>query len=207
MTFILILITALVILAILLAKVIFPFLEGLRGPKKYIYKQQVKNTKSNTPIDEDFEILKVKGSQFEEFIAKKIKQNKYFKILDWRSDKYVEGIYAESNKNPDLEIQFSLNNIVSKFAIECKYHSKIHNDIIIAPQYKIDNYKKYAIDKKINVFIALGLAGDACQPSELYIIPLKNINSERISYSNLQKFRKYKTDSSFFFDEKSLQLK
>jgi|GEM_PF-7034281 hypothetical protein len=201
MTFVLVLITILVIVAWLLNTAIFPLLEGLRGPKKSSYT----NTKNYSKREN--ELFKIKGEQFEAFIAKKINQNRYLKILDWRSDKFIEGVYAESNKNPDLEIQFSFNSTCLKFSLECKYHSKIHTDIIIAPQHKIENYKKYSQEKKTDVFIVLGLAGEASSPNELYIIPLKYIKSEKIPYSDLQKFRKHRVESNFFFDEKLLMLK
>ncbi len=47
----------------------------------------------------------LKGHAFEEFMAKKINQNKGYVLKEWRGDKYANGTYAESNLYPDLEFE------------------------------------------------------------------------------------------------------
>ncbi len=42
-----------------------------------------------------------KGEEFEKFIVKKFNKE-YFTLKEWTSDKYIDGIYAESTRNPDI---------------------------------------------------------------------------------------------------------
>ena len=193
------------IVAILIAAVIFtyfinPFREG------YSPKQKLNNAFGNYNKAEKESELKEKGDEFEKFTVTKF-DNRYFKILDWRGDKFVDGVYAESSKNPDLEIEFSHKNISKKFAVECKYRSKIYDEVIITKQHKIDGYKNYSAKNKIPVFIVLGLGGKPSNPLECYIIPIKKVYNEKMPYTSLQKYRKHATNNNFFFDADSLNLK
>jgi uncharacterized tellurite resistance protein B-like protein len=45
-----------------------------------------------------------KGARFEKYVVHKFNL-KYCKIKDWRGDKFAYGIYAESTKYPDIEIE------------------------------------------------------------------------------------------------------
>ena len=65
---------------------------------------------------------KQKGDDFEKYIVQKFSIS-YFTILEWTGDKYVQGMYAKSNMNPDLTLRFKMKNIEKDFAVECKYRS------------------------------------------------------------------------------------
>ncbi len=189
--------------------VIRPFQEGLKREGNNEYKKiNSKNRINHYQPKETQDIQsKKKGDDFEGFIAKKIDQNKCFKIQEWRSDKYINGIYAKANHYPDFEIEFSMNNISRKFAIECKYRSANRGDIQIAKFQNIKNYHDYSNEKNIPVFIVLGLSGVASNPNEFYIISLDNIVSEIMDYNYLQKFRKFDIENGFYFDHILYQLK
>lgn len=144
---------------------------------------------------------KIKGRKFEEFIVTKF-DKKYFELIDWRSDKFKDGIYPKSSKYPDLEYKYSDFKNSKKFAVECKYRSKKYDEVIIAELDKIKEYKRYSDENKIPVFIVLGLAGEPSNPEECYIIPLGKMYKESMKYTDLEKFRKNfnYVDSHFFFN-------
>ena len=201
----------------LIAIVIILFLYGLYKILKLLIRKPSSETsrqtsafshqsKSKVYSENKSDNFKQKGDDFEKFIAKKF-DKRYFKILDWRGDKFSEGVYPISNKYPDLKIKFTMSNLSSTFAVECKFRSNKYNDVLIAEQHKINNYKRYSFDEDIPVFIVLGLKGAPSAPAECYIIPLKNVTSGTISYSDLQKFRRYNIDKDFYFDIKTLHLK
>ena len=39
-----------------------------------------------------------------------------------------------------------------------------------------ERYKEFSKNRNISVFLFLGAGGDACQPKELYVIPLNTIH-------------------------------
>ena len=148
--------------------------------------------------------LKEMGDEFERFTVTKF-DTKYFKIIDWRSDKSINGIYPESNKNPDLEIEFSHNGISRRFSVECKYRTKVYDEILIAKPHKIIHYKNYSKNNKIPVFIFLGLGGVPSNPDECYIIPINKLHKETMHYNNLKQYKKYGS-GNFFFNTTLLSL-
>ena len=187
------------ILAVIFTYFINPFREGYRLKEK-----ANSSTYTNNNINREDE-LKEKGDEFEKFTVTKF-DSKYFKILDWRSDKYVDGVYAESSKNPDLEIEYSHKETSKRFAVECKYRSKIYEDVLISKQHKIEHYKNYSKKNRIPVFIVLGMGGDPSSPSECYVIPINKVYKEIIPYKSLQQYRKFGVNSNFFFNTTLLSL-
>jgi len=144
------------------------------------------------------EEAKEKGDKFEEYIVKKLDKN--FSLKEWRSDKYIDGIYAESNLNPDLEYEFKMNDFRTTFALECKFRQSTYNGLIeLAKERQIKHYKQYEMERIIPVYIVLGLGGSPTKPSELYLIPLKQLSNNYISYDSLANFKK-ETHGSFYFD-------
>jgi len=102
------------------------------------------------PLNFDEENRK-KGNDFEKFVVQKF-DRKYFALQEWRSDKYVNGIYAASNQLPDLEINFRKGNINDSFAVECKWRKGYYdNSIKWAEYYQLSNYKNYAKRLQIQV--------------------------------------------------------
>jgi len=157
----------------------------------------------------DFDENKAKGDAFERFVVKNF-DKKYFTLQEWRSDKYVEGIYAVSNHFPDLEVIFNLKSkgIRESFAIECKWRKSYYQESIEwAKDYQLKNYKDYAEKLKIPVFVVIGVGGEAEKPEELFIVPLQKMKSNIISKSELAHYKKHHTDARFFwdFDKNELQ--
>lgn len=181
-------------------KIINPFRDGLHGnnrtSKRRFYKYDSNNKDAN----------KEKGDIFEKFIVQKFDKN-FFTILEWRSDKYIDGQYAISNKLPDLEFQFITKGYQSRFAIECKYRKRyMNNQIEIARDYQINNYRKFETERKIPVYIVLGLGGKPSKPDELFLIPIKYINSNIIYYKDIIPYKR-NVDTQFYFDRYDELLK
>lgn len=167
-----------------------PFLDGYNN--KTSKPSSKKRNNSN-------EISKKKGDKFEQYIVKKFDKG-FFKMKEWRGDKYIDGLYAESNMNPDLEYEFILNSFSSKFALECKFRQNLYNrEVELAKERQIQIYKKFELERQIPVYIALGLGGNPEKPAELFLIPLKCLSTNKISYESLLKFKK-ETDGHFYFN-------
>ena len=91
------------------------------------------------------------GFEFEKYVVKKFNK-KYFSLKEWRGDKYEAGIYAESSKNPDFEIEL-LGKTSWRFAVECKWRRtfvkrEVDEGIDWANEEQIQNYRRFSADKR-----------------------------------------------------------
>ena len=146
-------------------------------------------------IDEE---NKKKGEDFEKFVVKKFDQ-KYFNIKEWASDKYVDGIYAESNQNPDLRLEFNHKQTKEEFSVECKYRSSLYNGMLeFAYPDQFKRYQQYEKSQKIPVFIVVGIGGEPTAPAELYVIPLRLMDSHKVQKEDLKEYAK-DVDANFFY--------
>lgn len=174
---------------------------------KRTQQQPAMQTEKREPSD-NFDENKAKGDAFEKFVVLHFDTG-YFTLKEWRSDKQVKGIYAVSNHFPDLEVEFMMRrkNITDRFAIECKYRSNYYKDgIILAKDFQLSNYKKYAAEIQIPVFIVLGLGGTADAPAEIFIVPLAEVKSTMLSKDFLVKYKRDK-DRMFYWDTDNKLLK
>jgi hypothetical protein len=151
------------------------------------------------------EKAKEKGFLFEQFIAEKFDQ-KYFKVLNWRSDKIAKGVYPESNMHPDLEVKFTYYDTVALMAIECKFRQAAVSGMVdLAGKDQLERYRKFQNEKKIPVYIALGFGGEPNQPENLFLLPLKNIETNKISIEDLKNYSR-KVNGNFFYDRHTRRL-
>ncbi len=158
------------------------------------------NLKVDT-IDKNVE----KGRLFENYITAKF--HEVFKLKEWRGDKIHEGRYAHNNMYPDMEWELILPNVYGKFAVECKYRSQyINNSVDIAKEYQLNNYRNYSKENKIPVFIILGVGGLPDNPSEIFIIPLSEIQSPILYKGQLARFRKAKVTGTFGYNVYTKEL-
>lgn len=162
-------------------------------------------TKQPTLQEDDAE---KKGREFTKAVIAKF-DKKYFKLKEWRSDKYENGVYPEANMYPDLEFEFSLRGTKSRFAIECKWRKNYYkNGIEWAKEYQFKNYKKFKTEKNIPVFVAIGVGGTPEKPEDVYIVPLSTIENIFILQTELKKYQKADfQDKNFFYDSKTEMLK
>ena len=84
-----------------------------------------KASRALSGVKPEVEIIDYKaknGLLFEQLIASFLKDKKRFSLLSWTGDKYIDGIYDQTNKDPDLHIQQIINNQTIDYYIECKWH-------------------------------------------------------------------------------------
>ena len=138
-----------------------------------------------------------KGMAFEKYVVKRFaEQKKNFTLMEWRSDKFHEGIFPESNRHPDLVYRFRMHNFVRTFSVECKYRSRANKGLI-----SLMNEEKYRIYEAFHknnmpVYIALGLGGTPRHPAQLYVIPFQDVRLEM----SPRELRQYWDRRTFFYD-------
>lgn len=154
---------------------------------------------------------KEKGDAFENYIIGKF-DRKFFKLKDMRSDKGANGFYPESNKYPDLLLEYKPTS--SLFAVECKWRMNWwekndgkENIDWAGGDKKIENYNQYSINNNVPVFVTIGVGGEPNNPSELFVVPLNALKYRYADKNYLSNFVKKEKARNFFFDSNQVTLK
>lgn len=170
---------------------------------------QIRRDLEESKEDSETELIDVNqkaGLDFEKFVVQKF-DKKYFKIRNWAGDKFVDGRYADTTTQPDIQLSLILRGQSYPFAVECKWRSEPNGNFIrFANDAQLERYKAFAQQENYPVFIALGIGGKPSSPAELYILPIQELKKPILHKSGLGKYRK-KMDSDFFFDQESNSLR
>ena len=164
------------------------------------------STSSTSNKDEILEgSPKDNGMRFEKYILHKFNLN-FCKVKEWRGDKFTDGIYAESTKYPDIEIEFSLRDTKKLFAVECKWRRRYSkNGIQCARKEQLYNYKHYSEENRMPVFVVIGVGRYPDNPEDVFVIPLDDLIEPFLTLDFLAKYRRLDKNKYFFFDlEKSV---
>lgn len=149
-----------------------------------------------------------KGRAFEEYVVSHFNK-KYFTLKEWRGDKYYKGNYAESNRYPDMEYEFSLDGkIIIPFAVECKWRSKFKNEQIQwATEEQADIYRKFEKEKEMPVFVVIGVGGSPSDPERVYAVPLKALKLSIAKEDYIRDFMREDKEKYFFLDTENMLLR
>jgi len=178
---------------------------------KAIFTEEPNNT---TPEDMK-EKFKAIGKAFEDYIQtlifKNNKERDYF-ALEYRTPDYYDaksGIYAESNLEPDFRIRYNPTGDV--FAVECKYRSDLSQNkqgkyvLSWSNPTQLRRYQKYQQERKIPIYVVIGLGGDPNNPEKVYCIPLSEIKYPQIYPSVLKRYE-HQPNELFFWNAKEKRL-
>jgi len=150
-------------------------------------------------------ITKQKGDDFEKYVVEKFNKP-CFRLIEWRSDKMHNGVYAASSMLPDLEYHFKTNTFDCYFAVECKWRASFFEGMIEwAKEYQLENYRRFSQEKQMEVFVLIGIGGQPSEPSSVYIVPLRHISSVFLHQNELQPYYRF-SKSPFYFDATTLKL-
>jgi hypothetical protein len=138
--------------------------------------------------DKDLELAK-KGTEFEAFVVKRFDPVQ-FTLIEWRSDKVIDGIFPAMSKFPDLEFCLESQSDCSQFAIECKWKEHFYKEGITLDKYQLENYKTYEEITGNPTFIIIGVGNTPSSPRIVYIIPLKDVAKESFHEFELEVYRR-----------------
>lgn len=112
----------------------------------------------------------LKGREFEDHVLELlgVANNDKLTLKEWRGDKSLPGIYPEGNSDPDLVLEYDGR----PFAIECKWRSHLPKDIDkeLLPPARAALFEKYAKERRMPIFLLLGIGGLPSDPDVLYIM-------------------------------------
>lgn len=167
--------------------------------------ERITEQKAPPPLTDNSLHEQMKGHAFECYVVERFSKE-YFNLLEWRSDKYHEGRYAESNKLPDLEYRFTTSYHDFPIAIECKWRAEFFKGRIEwAKSYQLSNYRRYERERGIPVYVIVGIGGQPNDPASVYIIPLPHIRSNVLTERDLQKYFRH-VRGTFFLDGNTMML-
>ncbi len=125
----------------------------------------------------------VKGRLFEVFAANIWHADRRTTIQTWTPDKGInEGIYIQSNGDPDFLLELYTATGPRLISIECKYRSVYQKtdtsekkiQWIKYRQYK--RYEAYEASTGLKVYMLLGAGGDPRSPEHLYLGPISALS-------------------------------
>jgi len=144
----------------------------------------------------------LKGREFEDYVLElfDVCEGGDFTLKEWQGDKTLGDVCPESNRYPDLVFSYQQSHC---FAVECKWRERltanIEKDLFSSDKLAI--YQQFSDERRIPVFIVLGVGGEPCQPELLYVIPLKEIPLVFNSSKSIKDFLRPSTESPFRADE------
>ncbi len=157
--------------------------------------------------DNDLTESEEKGRAFEEYVVSHFNK-KYFTLKEWRGDKYYEGNYAESNRYPDMEYEFSLDGKTVPFAVECKWRNKFNNEWITwATEEQADIYRKFEKDSDMPVFVVIGVGGTPSEPEQVYAVPLRVLKMNIAKKDYIHDFMREDKEKNFYLDIENMLLR
>ena len=138
------------------------------------------------------------GRLFEEYV-KNLFSEKNFKLKMWRKSRLIApDTFISDISYPDLELVF-IRNLHYPFAVECKWRKRFYKGKIDwATQNQINKYIEF--DKKMRVFIAIGIGGTPSNPEKLFVTPLLNLIGCTEVYEHQLIRYKRKPTNRFFYD-------
>ena len=141
-----------------------------------------------------------KGLDFEKWAICHVNP-KYWKLEQWQGDKYHNGQYPESNRNPDLVYTVKVGGQEQRVALECKWRKAYRNEgIDWATKEQIDIYNRFQTDNGARVFALIGVGGSPSAPEEVYIVPLRSLKYPFALKEYLERYRAESTSGKFYYD-------
>jgi hypothetical protein len=139
-----------------------------------------------------------KGRLFEEYI-KQLFNERHFKVKQWRKcERFTDGVVPFGHCLPDFELVF-MGRREYNFAVECKWQKEFDNgEIKWADTKKINIYKQFQKERRLIVFVAIGIGRHPSNPEKLFVTPLDKICMfTKVSENDLMVYKRYPKKGSF----------
>lgn len=132
---------------------------------------------------------RVKGRTFEGYIESLFPKQEWA-ILESQAYRKL-GRWVSSYSNPDF--LFLHRRTKKKVAVECKFKLVLGSDqnrIIWADEEQIEKYYQFSEQKKVPVFVVIGVGGNPKKPRRMFLLPLRKIRYPDVAVEYLAKFER-----------------
>ena len=145
--------------------------------------QYFKERNKNKYLGDRFEEWVVKNSNISKDGCSDLNAGKIFwRLLDWRGDKYVEGYRPLSSSSPDLLLECAVDRsriykVGEIIAVECKWRSKVG---FYLDRKDIEKYEVYMNINQLNrpiksLFYVFGFGWVNGAPEHVYVVPAREL--------------------------------
>ncbi|TRZ87999.1 MAG: hypothetical protein D4R88_08450, partial [Methanosarcinales archaeon] len=115
----------------------------------------------------------ISGLRFEECVNDLFSEKYYTLVEKTHSPETNKEQYVESSMNPDFVFRHKPSKDL--FAVECKYRSNFYNGVLEWSYTKqIQRYNNFSHNRRMPVFIIIGVEGSDSEPKRMFCIPLDN---------------------------------
>lgn len=122
----------------------------------------------------------MKGRLFEGFVVRLTSDSSRFTRLNWSSDKFVDGIFSLDTLMPDLHLRHRLDFGSVEYYVECKYRSSLPDGILDITSQLKRYHRLISVNRRVELFIAIGLGGYPAEPEHFYMIPSRLIRKDEV---------------------------
>lgn len=139
-----------------------------------------------------------KGLRFEKYVEKLFNPN-YFAIVEKTHHfKKQNERFVESDLNPDFIFRYRRSNSV--FAVEAKYRSSLDKDNMLewCKPHQLERYRQFSIERKMPVYIVIGLSGIDDDPERMFLFPLEEAKYPALYPSVYNKFSRNPKDDFYW---------
>lgn len=154
------------------------------------FSQKENTTTPDKPVAE-INDSKAKGNDFEGYVANIFKDRSVFSVKNWyQGVTSSDGVYAESNLNPDFEIEQKFSeDFKVRYWIECKYRSFFKDGKVDIEAAQLQRYKEKQGETRQKVLLAIGIGGNPSSPSDFYLVPVDSVLNHDMTPDYLSAFK------------------
>lgn len=193
--------------------------ETVSIPKKYVYiligllgltailivatrgSKQTSRKKRTVPVQET--TLVRNDKTFEGFVVALFDPH-YFTLKRYARQAVYAGSVRQVDFAPTLTFEFRNKDAEAGLAIECIFIPHLASRQILSySANQVNRYREFEEESGMEVYIVVGLEGDANDPKELYLIPATQLREGNLGYQDLQPFRKH---GMFFYNSAKQRL-
>lgn len=143
--------------------------------------------------DEPFDV----GLRFEKYVLAKFSPKYYTVVERTHSTETNQERYVESSMNPDFVFRYIPTKEL--FAVECKYRTDLYEGMLKwSYPAQLLRYQDFSYERRMPVYIVIGLGGYDDGPREMFNIPLEEAKYPALYPSVFNRFSR-PPDKPFFW--------
>jgi hypothetical protein len=122
---------------------------------------------------------------------------------------YFKLLYKNNPANQieiaDLKFEYAYKGAQARVSIRCFYVKKlVHADPVLIEMTELSVFIAHSVEKGFQPYYILGVGGLADDPADIFLIPLQDVKTKSLSYSQLLTFKK---SGMFYYHAELKQLK
>ena len=128
----------------------------------------------------------------------------YFKCFRPKAEHVYAGDVVESEKGPDLILDYHQKETSRRFAITCQYYKHpARNEVQLLSADRQQYIRQFEAEREMEVYYVLGFGGRPDDPRELFFVPASEVRSEYMTRAQL---RRYSKSGMFYYNRRTERI-